>query len=45
MSDKNDFDSLVPGNKKSKREKILEQLDELDNEEIIPQKTTSGLMI
>ena len=39
MSDKNDFDSLVPGNKKSKREKILEQLDELDNEEIIPQKT------
>lgn len=39
MSDKNNFDSLVPGNKKSKREKILEQLDELDNEEIIPQKT------
>lgn len=39
MSDKNDFDSLVPGNKKSKREKILEQLDELDNEEILPQKT------
>ena len=39
MSDKNDFDSLVPGNKKSKREKILEQLDELDNEEMIPQKT------
>ncbi len=42
MSDKNDFDSLVPGNKKSKREKILEQLDELDNEEIIPQKTTEN---
>lgn len=39
MSDKNDFDSLVPGNKKSKREKILEQLDELDNEEILPQKS------
>lgn len=37
MSDKNDFDSLVPGNKKGKREKILEQLDELDNEELIPQ--------
>lgn len=39
MSDKNDFDSLVPGNKKSKREKILEQLDELNNEEPLPQKT------
>lgn len=42
MSDKNDFDSLVPGNKKSKREKILEQLDELDNEETIPQKITEN---
>ena len=43
MSDKNEFNSLIPGNKKSKREKILEQLDELDNEELIPQKNSENI--
>lgn len=38
MNDKNDLSSLIPGNKKSKREKILEQLDELNDEEIQSQR-------